>query len=59
MKNISWPVFFCSIEYDRPYRTNVSIIPASNLAPKGLCPTLERVKGVPEKLEMQRLSLTK
>ena len=45
----SWPFFF---EYDRLYGTDFYIIHASNFAPKDLSPTLKRVKGIPERLEM-------
>ena len=40
------------MEYDNQSGTNSYIIPASNIAPEDLSHTLERVKIVPEKLEM-------
>ena len=45
-------LFFQFIEYDRPYGRIGYIIRASDIAPKDLRVTFERVKGVPERLEM-------
>ena len=50
--------FFYIIEYDRPYGTNFYKIYDVNLAPRDLSLTHERLKGVPERLEIWRLNET-
>ena len=40
------------IHYGRPFGTSIYNIDSHNIAPKCLSPTRERIKGVPEVLEM-------